>query len=228
MAELLHELRLANADASYPPIVAGGRNSCILHYVQNERRTAEDDVVLIDAGCEYQGYASDITRTLPVGGRFSAEQRAVYEFVLEVANAAIEAVRPGNDCDAPHAAAVRVVTRGLVALGLLKGRPAKLGREEAYKKFFMHGTSHWLGLDVHDVGEYKIQDQWRSLETGMVLTIEPGIYILRGTRGVVRRFQGFGVRIEDDVVLTRAGAQVLSAGAPRDPDEIEALMGSAA
>lgn len=228
MAELLHEFRLANADASYPPIVAGGRNSCILHYVQNERRLAEDDVVLIDAGCEYQGYASDITRTLPVGGRFSAEQRAVYEFVLEVANAAIEAVRPGNDCHAPHAAAVRVVTRGLVALGLLKGRPAKLEREEAYKKFFMHGTSHWLGLDVHDVGEYKIQDQWRSLETGMVLTIEPGIYILRGTRGVVRRFQGFGVRIEDDVVLTRAGAQVLSAGAPRDPDEIEALMGSAA
>jgi Xaa-Pro aminopeptidase len=224
MAELVHEFRLHNTDTSYHPIVGGGANSCILHYHENDQRLREGDVLLIDAGCEYQCYASDITRTLPVGGRFTPEQRAVYEIVLEANLAAIAKVRPGNHWNEPHEAAVRVITHGLVRLGLLKGRPAKLERDGAYRRYFMHRTGHWLGMDVHDVGDYKIGDEWRVLEPGMVLTVEPGIYIPVGARGVPKRFQGIGVRIEDDVVVTRTGAEVLTEGAPKDPDEIEALM----
>ncbi len=224
MAELVHEFRLHNTDTSYHPIVGGGANSCILHYHENDQRLREGDVLLIDAGCEYQCYASDITRTFPVGGRFTPEQRAVYEVVLEANLAAIAKVRPGNHWNEPHEAAVRVITHGLVRLGLLKGRPAKLERDGAYRRYFMHRTGHWLGMDVHDVGDYKIGDAWRVLEPGMVLTVEPGIYIPVGARGVPKRFQGIGVRIEDDVVVTRTGAEVLTEGAPKDPDEIEALM----
>ncbi len=224
MAELVHEFRLHNTDTSYHPIVGGGANSCILHYHENDQRLREGDVLLIDAGCEYQCYASDITRTFPVGGRFTPEQRAVYEVVLEANLAAIAKVRPGNHWNEPHEAAVRVITHGLVRLGLLKGRPAKLERDGAYRRYFMHRTGHWLGMDVHDVGDYKIGDEWRVLEPGMVLTVEPGIYIPVGARGVPKRFQGIGVRIEDDVVVTRTGAEVLTEGAPKDPDEIEALM----
>ena len=224
MAEIVHEFRRHGADTAYQPIVGGGANSCILHYIENDAVLRADDVVLIDAGCEYNYYASDITRTFPVAGRFTPEQRAVYDVVLEANLAAIAKVRPGNHWNEPHEAAVRVVTQGLVRLGLLKGRPAKLERDGAYRRFFMHRTGHWLGMDVHDVGDYKTGEAWRVLEPGMVLTVEPGIYIPRGARGVPKRLQGIGVRIEDDVVVTRNGAEVLSDGAPKDPDQIEMLM----
>ena len=224
MAEIVHEFRRHGADTAYQPIVGGGANSCILHYIENDAVLRADDVVLIDAGCEYNYYASDITRTFPVAGRFTPEQRAVYDVVLEANLAAIAKVRPGNHWNEPHEAAVRVVTQGLVRLGLLKGRPAKLERDGAYRRFFMHRTGHWLGMDVHDVGDYKTGEAWRVLEPGMVLTVEPGIYIPRGARGVPKRLQGIGVRIEDDVMVTRNGAEVLSDGAPKDPDQIEMLM----
>ena len=224
MAELLHEFRRHNADTAYEPIVGSGANSCILHYRDNDQPLASGDLLLIDAGCEFECYASDITRTFPVNGRFTSEQRAVYEVVLEANRAAIACVRPGNHWNAPHEAAVRVITHGLVKLGLLKGRPASLIRSGAYRRFFMHRTGHWLGLDVHDVGDYKVGDEWRVLEPGMAMTIEPGIYLPGGARGVPRRFRNIGIRIEDDVVVTKRGAEVLTARAPKDPKQIEALM----
>jgi Xaa-Pro aminopeptidase len=224
MAELVHEFRRHNADTAYHPIVGGGANSCILHYRENDQPLADGDVLLVDAGCELECYASDITRTFPVNGRFTPEQRAVYEIVLEANRAAIARVRPGNHWNEPHEAAVKVITQGLVRLGLLKGRLPALIRSGAYRRFFMHRTGHWLGLDVHDVGDYKVGDEWRVLEPGMTLTIEPGIYLPAGARGVPRRFRNIGVRIEDDVLVTRSGAEVLSARAPKDPDQIEAVM----
>ncbi|MFM1886645.1 MAG: hypothetical protein RL026_1802 [Pseudomonadota bacterium] len=224
MAELLHEFRRHNADVSYHPIVGGGANSCILHYRENDQPLADGDLLLVDAGCEVGLYASDITRTWPVNGRFTPAQRAIYDIVLAAQHAAIAQVRPGNDWNAPHEAAVEVVTRGLVGLGLLKGRVAALVKEGAYRRFFMHRTGHWLGLDVHDVGDYKIGDEWRVLEPGMVLTIEPGIYIPSGSRGVPRRYWDIGVRIEDDVVVTRDGCEVLTDGVPKEAADIEALM----
>ena len=228
MAEIIHEFRLHNADTSYHPIVGGGANSCILHYRDNDQPLKAGDVLLVDAGCEYQSYASDITRTFPVGGRFTPEQRAVYQVVLDANLAAIAKVRPGNHWNEPHEAAVRVITHGLVKLGLLKGRPAKLERDGAYRRFFMHRTGHWLGMDVHDVGDYKIGDEWRVLEPGMALTIEPGIYIPAGARGVPKRFQRIGVRIEDDVLVTKSGVEVLTDGAPKGVEAIEKLMAAAA
>jgi Xaa-Pro aminopeptidase len=227
MADIIHEFRSSNADTAYQPIVGGGENSCILHYRENDRPLNDGDLLLIDAGCEYQCYASDITRTFPVNGRFTAEQRAVYEIVLEANLAAIEKVRPGNHWNDPHDAAVRVVTQGLVKLGLLKGRAAALERDGAHRRFFMHRTGHWLGMDVHDVGDYKVGGEWRVFEPGMVLTIEPGIYIPASLRGVPRRFRNIGIRIEDDVVVTRRGAEVITARAPKDADEIEAVMAAA-
>lgn len=227
MAELLHEFHRANADISYQPIVGGGANGCILHYVENRDRLRDGDLVLIDAGCEFQKYASDITRTFPVNGRFTPAQRALYEVVLEANLAAIDKVRPGNHWNEPHDAAVHVLTAGLVRLGLLKGRVATLVKSGAYRRFYMHRTGHWLGMDVHDVGDYKVGDVWRELEPGMVLTIEPGLYIAPGTRGVPKAFQGIGIRIEDDVVVTREGRLVLTRGVPKTPDEIEALMAAA-
>jgi Xaa-Pro aminopeptidase len=224
MAELVHEFRVHNADISYQPIVGGGDNACILHYRENNETLNDGDLLLVDAGCEYECYASDITRTYPVNGEFTPEQRAVYEVVLEANRAAIAKVKPGNHWDDPHTAAVRVVTQGLVKLGLLKGRVPTLEKEGAYRKFFMHRTGHWLGMDVHDVGDYKVGEEWRVLEPGMVMTVEPGIYIAPGTRGVPKRYRGIGVRIEDDVAVTRTGAEVLTSKAPKDPDEIEALM----
>jgi len=226
-AELLHEFRRHNADTSYEPIVGGGANSCILHYRENNQPLKNGDLLLIDAGCEYEYYASDITRTFPINGRFSPEQRAVYDIVLAANEAAIQKVRPGGSWNDPHEAAVHVVTQGLVRLGLLKGSVAKLVKEGAYRRFFMHRTGHWLGMDVHDVGDYKLADEWRVLEPGMALTIEPGIYIPAGVKGVPRRFDNIGIRIEDDVVVTRDGVEVLTAGAPKDPDAIEALMAAA-
>jgi Xaa-Pro aminopeptidase len=224
MAELLHEFRRHNADTSYPPIVGSGANACILHYRDNDQRLADGDLLLIDAGCECDCYASDITRTFPVNGRFTPAQRAVYDVVLEANLAAIAKVRPGNHWNDPHDAAVHTITAGLVKLGLLKGRVATLIREEAYKKFFMHRTGHWLGMDVHDVGDYKVGEEWRVFEPGMVLTIEPGIYIPASLRGVPARYRNIGIRIEDDVLVTRDGHEVLTRGAPKDPAEIERLM----
>jgi Xaa-Pro aminopeptidase len=224
MAELVHEFRRYNADTSYHPIVGAGPNSCILHYRDNNQTLKDGDLLLVDAGCEYECYASDITRTFPVNGRFSPEQRAVYEIVLEANEAAIAKVKPGNDWNAPHAAAVHVITQGLVKLGLLEGRVSKLERDGAYRRFFMHRTGHWLGMDVHDVGDYKVGDEWRVLEPGMVMTIEPGIYIPAGSRGVPKRMRNIGIRIEDDVVVTRTGVEVLTSQAPKSVEAIEAVM----
>lgn len=226
-AELMHEYGRHNATASYQPIVGGGANSCILHYRENESVLVEGDLLLVDAGAEYQSYASDITRTWPVSGRFTPAQREVYEVVLEAQLAAIAATRPGNHWNEAHEAAVEVVTRGLVSIGLLKGRVPTLIKEGAYRKFFMHRTGHWLGLDVHDVGDYKVGDAWRVLEPGMVMTVEPGIYIPAGLRGVPKRFWNCGIRIEDDVVVTATGCEVLTADVPKHPDEIEAVLAQA-
>ena len=227
MAELVHEFRRHNADTAYQPIVGGGANSCILHYRENDQPLAAGELLLIDAGCEYQGYASDITRTIPVNGRFTPAQRAVYEVVLEANRAAIACVRPGNHWNAPHEAAVRVITAGLVKLGILKGRVPALIKSGAYRRYFMHRTGHWLGLDVHDVGDYKIGDAWRVFEPGMAMTVEPGIYLPATARGVPRRFRNIGIRIEDDVVVGKRGAEVLTARAPKDAEQIEALMARA-
>ena len=187
-AEVMHEFRLHNADLSYLPIVGGGANGCILHYRENDAALRDGDLLLIDAGCEVDCYASDITRTFPVNGRFTPEQRALYDIVLEANHAAIERVKPGNHWNEPHEAAVRVITQGLVRLGLLKGKLAKLEESGAYRKFFMHRTGHWLGMDVHDVGDYKIGNEWRVFEPGMALTIEPGIYVAPGTPGVPEEY----------------------------------------
>jgi len=223
-AEFLHEFRKAGGEPAYPAIVGGGENACILHYTENNAELKDGDLLLIDAGVEHQYYASDITRCFPVNGRFSKAQRAVYELVLDAQLAAIEEVYPGNTWNAPHAAAVKVITRGLVKLGLLKGRTPTLIKKQAYQKFYMHRTGHWLGMDVHDVGDYKVGDEWRVLEPGMVLTIEPGLYIPAGSKGVARKWWNIGVRIEDDVLVTRDGYDVLSKNVPKDADEIEALM----
>jgi Xaa-Pro aminopeptidase len=199
----------------------------VLHYRDNNRTMRDGELLLVDAGCEYECYASDITRTWPVNGRYTPEQRAVYEVVLAANLAAIEKVKPGNQWNEPHEAAVRVVTQGLVKLGLLKGRIPKLIKDASYKKFFMHRTGHWLGMDVHDVGDYKVGEEWRVLEPGMVMTIEPGIYIAPTASDVPKRFRGIGVRIEDDVAVTAEGAEVFSKDAPKDPNEIESLMAAA-
>jgi Xaa-Pro aminopeptidase len=185
------------------------------------------DLVLIDAGCEYQGYAADITRTFPVSGQFTPEQRAIYDLVLEAQRAAIAKVRPGNTWNQPHDATVRVITRGLIKLGLLKGKERELIKSEAYRDFYMHRAGHWLGLDVHDVGDYRIDGRWRQLEPGMVLTIEPGIYIATDNTKVAKRWRGIGIRIEDDVAVTETGCDVLTADVPKRADDIEALMSEA-
>jgi len=224
MAELLHEFHRHQADISYHPIVGGGANACTLHYHENAAELRDGDLLLIDAGCEYGLYASDITRTFPVNGRFSPEQRAIYDIVLEAQDAAVACIRPGRHWNEPHDAAVRAVTQGLVKLGLLKGRVPTLIKEEAYRKFFMHRTGHWLGMDVHDVGDYKVGTEWRVFEPGMCLTVEPGIYIPAGTKGVARRWWNIGVRIEDDVVVTAHGCDLLTAGLPRTTAEIERVM----
>lgn len=222
-AEFLYEFRRREATPSYPAIVGAGPNACVLHYTSNQAQLADGDLLLIDAGCEYDYYASDVTRTFPVSGRFSAEQRAVYDIVLEAQLAAIEKTRPGNHWNDPHDAATRTITKGLRKLGLLSGTLPRLLKDEAYRPFFMHRTGHWLGMDVHDVGDYKVGDEWRVLEPGMVTTVEPGIY-LSPRRGVPKRFAGIGVRIEDDVVVTRDGPDVLSRALVKEPDEIETLM----
>ena len=209
---------------AYNSIVGSGANACVLHYTENASKMRAGDLVLIDAGCEYQGYAADITRTFPVSGQFSTEQRAIYDVVLEAQRAAIAKVRPGNTWNQPHDATVRVITRGLIKLGLLRGKERELIKAEAYRDFYMHRAGHWLGLDVHDVGEYRVDGRWRQLEPGMVLTIEPGIYVAADNTKVPKRWRGIGVRIEDDVVVTEQGCDVLTGDVPKRADEIEALM----
>ncbi len=223
-AEFDYAFRRAGCDAAYSSIVGGGANGCILHYTENNAPLNDGDLLLIDAGAEYDCYAADITRTFPVNGRFSTAQRAVYEVVLAAQAAAIKKVRPGNHWNDPHKAAVKVLTKGLVELGLLKGRVPTLIKEEAYRRFYMHRTGHWLGMDVHDVGDYKVGGQWRLLEPGMVLTVEPGLYIAAGSKGVARKWWNIGIRIEDDVLVTKTGCEVLTTGVPKTVDEIEALM----
>jgi Xaa-Pro aminopeptidase len=222
-AEYAHEFRRHDATISYPPIVGAGANTCTLHYIDNRAQLADGDLLLVDAGCEFDYYASDITRTMPVNGRFSAEQRAVYEIVLEAQLAAIAKTVKGNHWNDPHDAAVRVVTRGLRKIGLLDGTLPRLIRDQAYREYFMHRTGHWLGMDVHDVGDYKVGDEWRFLEPGMVTTVEPGIYI-SASRKVPARWRNIGIRIEDDVAITSKGPDVLSKRLVKDPDDIEKLM----
>jgi len=227
-AEFVHEFRRNGAECSYPPIVAAGVNACILHYRSNDAPLVDGDLVLIDAGCEFGMYASDVTRTFPVNGRFSAPQRELYEVVLEANKTATTKAVPGNHWNDPHDAAVGVVTRGLKDLGLLKGRVPQLVKSMAYRQFFMHKTGHWLGLDVHDVGDYKVADHWRLLEPGMVMTIEPGVYVSANDKTVDKRWRGIGIRIEDDVQVTREGPDVLTRGIPTTVAEIEGHMGEAA
>ncbi|MEX2353156.1 MAG: Xaa-Pro aminopeptidase [Gammaproteobacteria bacterium] len=223
-AELLHEFMVQGARSpAYPSIVGAGENSCILHYTENASVMKDGDILLIDAGAEYEGYASDISRTFPVNGRFSREQKQIYELVLEANLAAIAQVRPGKHWDDPHDAAVRVLTEGLLSLGILKGKLNSLIKEKAYTRYFMHRTGHWLGMDVHDVGDYKLDGEWRKLEPGMVTTIEPGLYF-QPRAGLAKKWWNIGVRIEDDVVITRDGNEVLSRDVPKTVDEIETLM----
>ncbi len=225
-AEFRYEFARHGAECSYEPIVASGHNACVLHYHANKSVLNDGDLVLIDAGCEVEYYASDVTRTFPVNGEFSAPQRDLYEIVYAANLAATEKARPGNHWNDPHDAAVKEITRGLRDLGILSGRLPSLLKTGAYRPFFMHKTGHWIGMDVHDVGDYKVAEQWRLLEPGMVTTIEPGIYIAPNAKGVSKRWRGIGIRLEDDVHVSKDGPVVLTAGLPLQADEIEQLMGS--
>ncbi len=224
-AELMRTFMAAGSRwPAYPSIVGTGENGCILHYTQNTAEIKDGDLILIDAGCELDYYASDITRTFPANGKFSEAQAAMYQLVLDANKAAIEAVKPGANWNSPHEVAVKILTEGLVKYGLLKGDVEELIENEAYRQFYMHKTGHWLGMDVHDVGEYRIDGQWRILEEGMVLTIEPGLYIAPDDESVEPKWRGIGIRIEDDVVVTKTGHKVLSTGVVKEIADIEALM----
>ncbi|MEJ5211172.1 MAG: Xaa-Pro aminopeptidase [Burkholderiales bacterium] len=223
-AELLHEFRRQGAQApAYTPIVAGGANACVLHYVTNNAPLRDGDLLLIDAGCELDGYASDITRTFPVNGRFSPAQKDCYEIVLAAQREAMAQVRPGRHWNEPHEAALRVLAQGMLDLGLLAGSVDGVLESGAYKRFYMHKTGHWLGLDVHDAGDYKRGGEWRILEPGMVLTVEPGLYIRPG-EGVPEALWNIGIRIEDDVCVTEGACEVLTAATPKTVADIEACM----
>jgi Xaa-Pro aminopeptidase len=223
-AEFLHEFRRRGSQfPAYPPIVASGANACVLHYVDNNRQMRDGDLLLIDAGCELDGYASDITRTFPVNGRFSGPQADVYDLVLDAQSAAIAAIKPGATFHDPHDAAVRVLAQGMIDMKLLEGSVDGVIESESYKRFYMHRTSHWLGLDVHDAGEYKSGDEWVTLAPGMVLTVEPGCYIRPGD-DVPQAFWNIGVRIEDDALVTAGGCEVLTSKAPKTIAGIEQLM----
>ena len=227
-AELDYEFRKGGSKMpAYGSIVAAGRNACILHYRENDAVLVDGDLVLIDAGCEIDCYASDITRTFPVNGKFSPEQKAIYELVLKANEAAFAYIAPGKHWNEAHEQTVRVITQGLVELGLLTGEVESLIEQEAYKPFYMHRAGHWLGMDVHDVGEYRVGGQWRVLEPGMCMTVEPGIYIAADNLTVEAKWRGIGVRIEDDVVVTETGCQILTTGVPKSVAEIEALMAKA-
>lgn len=227
-AELLHEFRRHGAQApAYTSIVASGANACVLHYVDNRKALRDGDLLLIDAACELDGYAADITRTFPVSGRYSAAQKDVYEIVLAAQAAAIGAVRIDASLDEPHQAALKVLAQGMIDLGLCTGSVDGVLESGDYKRFYMHKTGHWLGMDVHDVGDYKRGGEWRKLEAGMVLTVEPGCYIRPG-EGVPEPLWNIGIRIEDDVLVTDRGCEVLTLAAPKTIAEVEAVMAEAA
>jgi len=227
-AEIQHEFARNGARfPAYNSIVASGENACILHYVENTDKLKDGDLLLVDAGCEYEYYAADISRTWPVNGKFSPIQRTIYDWVLKAQIAAIETIKPGANWSAPHEAAVKVLTKGLMEMGILKGRLATLIKNEAYKPYYMHKTGHWLGLDVHDVGDYQVGGAPRVLEPGMVMTVEPALYFSENDKSVAKKFRGIGVRIEDDILVTKDGYQNLTADVPKDADEIEALMEAA-
>ncbi len=226
-AEIERVFRQHNAEPAYGSIVGAGANACVLHYRANNAQAKDGDLVLIDAGAEYRGYASDITRTFPVSGRFAREQRALHDLVGAAQAAALAQARPGVPYEAGHAAAVETLTEGLLALGLLKGKLEKNIADGSYKRFYRHKTGHWLGLDVHDVGDYRLDGESRLLEPGMVFTIEPGLYIGADDTSVNAKWRGIGIRIEDDVLITRDGHHVLTERLARSAEEIEALMASA-
>jgi Xaa-Pro aminopeptidase len=224
-AEILHEFQMSGARfPAYNTIVGGGKNGCILHYIENSAPLKNGDLVLIDAGCELDYYAADITRTFPVNGKFSPEQKALYEICLQAQIEAIAECKPGKHWNDPHEATVRVITEGLVKIGLLEGDVSELIKSEAYKEFYMHRAGHWLGMDVHDVGDYKVGGEWRVLEPGMVMTVEPGIYVAPDNERVAKKWRGIGIRIEDDVAITKDGNEVLTKDVPKTVAEIEALM----
>jgi Xaa-Pro aminopeptidase len=224
-AEILHEFAINGARfPAYSTIVGAGKNGCILHYIENSSKIRDGDLVLIDAGCELEHYAADITRTFPANGVFTKEQRALYDVVLKSQLAALEQIKPGNHWNQAHDATVQVITEGLVELGLLEGDIEALIEQGAYRDFYMHRAGHWLGMDVHDVGDYKVADQWRVLEEGMVMTVEPGIYVAPDNTSVAKKWRGIGIRIEDDVAVTKDGYEILTADVPKTADEIEALM----
>ena len=223
-AEFLREFRRMGAQApSYTPIVAGGENACILHYVENNAALKDGDLLLIDAGCELDGYASDITRTFPVNGSFTSAQKEIYELVLAAQDAALSEIKPGASWNSPHEAAVRVLAQGLVDLAFCKGSVDAVVESGDYRRFYMHRTGHWLGLDVHDVGSYKIEGAWRKLEPGMVLTVEPGCYI-RPAEDIPEVYWNIGIRIEDDVHVTESGHEILSRDTPKSVKAIEEWM----
>ncbi len=227
-AELQHTfMRHGSRYPAYASIVAAGPNACILHYTENTSQIRDGDLILIDAGCELDCYASDITRTFPANGKFSPQQRAIYDIVLAAQAAAFAVIGPGRTWNESHDATVRVITEGLLGLGLLSGELEQLIAGEAYRPFYMHRAGHWLGMDVHDVGEYRVGGAWRVLEPGMVMTVEPGIYIAPDNTSVAAKWRGIGIRIEDDVVVTKDGHHILTSQVPRQADEIEALMAGA-
>ena len=223
-AEIHHEFELEGMEPGYRSIVGTGANACVLHYVENDQPLKDGDLVLVDAGGEHKGYTADITRCFPANGRFSGPQKAVYEVVLAAQKAATAELRVGNPSSKPHEVATRVLTEGMVSIGLLKGNVDKLIKEEKFKAFFMHGTGHWLGMDVHDVGRYKLSGEARPFAPGMVMTVEPGLYVAPGTAGADEKFWGIGVRIEDDVLVTDQGPRVLTGDVPKEVGEIETLM----
>jgi len=225
-AALLHAFRRRGASGpAYTPIVGSGSNATVLHYVRNDQKLAEGELVLIDAGCELEGYASDVTRVYPVGGRFSGPARALYEVVLAAQTAAIERCRPGATLPEMHDVAVRRLVEGMLDLGLLSGELEELIAREAYRAYYMHSTSHWLGLDVHDAGSYRVGGEPRRLEPRQVFTVEPGLYVSKEDVKADPRLRGIGIRIEDDIAITEAGHENLTAAIPKAPDELEALVG---
>jgi Xaa-Pro aminopeptidase len=227
-AEISHHFAMHGCHLpAYSSIVGGGANGCILHYTENRDRLKAGDLVLIDAGCELEYYAGDITRTFPVDGHFTVEQRQLYELVLRAQLACIDQVRPGVLWNEVHELSVQLLTEGLVELGLLEGDPQQLIEEGAYREFYMHRLGHWLGMDVHDVGDYRLEGQWRPLQPGMVMTVEPGLYVSPHNERVDARWRGIGIRIEDDVLVTETGSEVLSAAAPKSVADIEQLMAEA-
>jgi Xaa-Pro aminopeptidase len=224
-AEIIHEFQRNGARfPAYNTIVGSGANTCILHYIENDQVIKKGDLVLVDAGAEYQHYAADITRTFPASGHFTAEQRAIYQIVLDSQLAGIKAIKVGATWPSVQTAIVKVITTGLVKLGILKGNVSALIKKNAYEPFYMHSSGHWLGLDVHDAGRYKIKNKWRTFTPGMVLTVEPGIYISADSKGVQKRWHNIGVRIEDDILVTKKGAEVLTDAVPKKINEIEVLM----